>query len=90
MSSDCLVICPSGPLSGISLSAALDANGVSLSNTTLITGAPPSTAGTYYGTVVVLGLLNPPITAKEVQAACVHLKTGGQLVVLVPSSQVRK
>lgn len=87
MASDCVVISPSGPINGASLSAALDCNGVSLSNATLITGAPPNTAGKYFGTVIVLGLLNPPIAVKDVQAACTHLKTGGQLVVFLPESQ---
>lgn len=88
MASNCVVICPSGPLSGASLSAALESNGVSLSNTTVITGAPPSTAGTLFGTVIILGLLNPPIAGKDVQVACTHLKTGGQLVLIVPKAQV--
>eukprot|EP00892_Ulva_mutabilis_P011678 jgi/Ulvmu1/8883/UM049_0065.1 len=83
----CAVICPSGPLKGSSLSAVLDTAGVSLSDTTVITGAPPSTAGVHYGKVIVIGLQNPPLTVKEVQAACTHLKSGGQLLVLVPSSQ---
>lgn len=74
-------------MTGASLSAALDCSGISLSNTTLITGAPPSTAGSLYATVIILGLLNPPIAVKDVQAACTHLKTGGQLVLLVPTSQ---
>lgn len=86
---NCAVICPSGPLRGSSLSAVLDTAGVKLSDTTVITGAPPSTAGIYYGKVIVIGLQNPPITVKEVQAACTHLKSGGQLVLVVPSSQVR-
>lgn len=85
----CAVICPSGPLKGSSLSAVLNTASVSLSDTTVITGAPPTTAGIHYEKVVVIGLQNPPITVKEVQAACTHLKSGGQLVVLVPASQVR-
>lgn len=89
MTTDSVLMCPSGPLKGSALSDVIHAVGVSLSNTTLITGAPPSTAGKVFGTVIVLGILNPPIAIKDVQAACTHLKSGGQLALIVPTSQVR-